>query len=109
MMPIPALAWLCVLALAAPAAAQSRSSSSSASSTVNPDDPRDRARRAPVIPAAQAGEIALKRVPGTILGAMIETNDGIRTWQVDVQANDGRNIRMWLNASNGDFLKMVDR
>jgi uncharacterized membrane protein YkoI len=98
-----------VTLLAAPAQAQSSSSSSSSSRTVNPNDPRDIARRAPVMPVAQASEIALKRVRGTVLGAMIETNDGIRTWQIDIQANDGQRVRIWLNASTGVFLKMVDR
>jgi uncharacterized membrane protein YkoI len=97
-------AWLL---LAAPAAAQGASATSS--STVNPNDPRDIARRLPVIKLAQAGEIALKRVPGTVLGAMVETNDGIRTWQIDVQANDGHKVRMWLNANTGAFLRSVDR
>jgi uncharacterized membrane protein YkoI len=100
---IPAL--LALTLTTAPASAQSWSSSS----TVTPNDPRDIARRAPVISETQAGAIALKRVPGKLLGAMIETNDGIRTWQVDVQANDGHKVRMWLNASTGAFLKSVDR
>ena len=58
---------------------------------------------------AQAGAIALKRVPGTLLDAEIETNDGIRTWQIDVQAKDGHRVRIWLNANSGAFLRMVER
>ena len=85
------------------------STASSWSKSVNPDDPRDIARRLPIIPMAQAGAIALKRVPGTLLDAEIETNDGIRTWQIDIRANDGHRVRMWLNANTGAFLKMVDR
>jgi uncharacterized membrane protein YkoI len=61
------------------------------------------------MPLAQASALALKRVPGTVLGVMIETNDGIRTWQIDVQDTNGNKKRIWLNASNGAFLKMVDR
>lgn len=85
------------------------STASSWSKTVNPDDPRDIARRLPIIPVAQAGAIALKRVPGTLLDAEIETNDGIRTWQIDIQAKDGRKVSMWLNANSGAFLRMVER
>ena len=91
--------------LAAPAMAQSQSSSA----TVNLNDPRDIARRAPVMPLAEASTIATKRVPGTVLGAMVETNDGIRTWQIDIQETNGHKVRMWLNANTGAFLKMVDR
>src|SRR5690349_3018786 len=99
------LAILALLLLpAAPAAAQSASASSS--STVNPDDPRDIARRAPMLPLAEASALALKRVPGTVLGAMVETNDGIRTWQIDIAQANGHHVRMWLNASTGDFLKV---
>jgi uncharacterized membrane protein YkoI len=98
---------LVALLSAAPAAAQSWSQSSS--STVNLNDPRDIARRAPLMPLAEASAIAVKRVPGTVLGAMIETNDGIRTWQIDIQEANGHKVRMWLNANNGTFLKMVDR
>ena len=89
--------------------ANGSSTSSSWSKTVNPDDPRDIARRLPVMPLARAGAIALERVPGTLLDAEIETNDGVRTWQIDIQAMDGRRVRMWLNANTGAFLKMVDR
>lgn len=102
---IPAL--LSLLLLAAPAGAQS--SSASSSSSTNPNDPRDIARRTPVIPLPQAGAIALERVPGKLLDGEIETNDGIRTWQIDIQAKDGHRVRMWLNAHTGAFLKMVDR
>jgi uncharacterized membrane protein YkoI len=107
-LPMRTIAILALLLLpAAPAAAQSASASSS--STVNPNDPRDIARRAPLLPLAEASAIALKRVPGTVLGAMVETNDGIRTWQIDIQRDGGRRVRMWLNAGTGEFLKMVDR
>ena len=87
----------------------SSSWSTSSSTTVNPGDPRDLARRTPVMPLTRAGAIALERVPGKLLDAEVETNDGIRTWQMDIQAKDGRRIRMWLNASTGAFLRMVDR
>jgi uncharacterized membrane protein YkoI len=85
------------------------SASTASAKSINRDDPRDIARRLPVMPLAQASAIALQRVPGRLLDAEIETNDGIRTWQIDVQANDGHMVRMWLNASTGAFLKMVDR
>jgi uncharacterized membrane protein YkoI len=100
---------LSIILLAAPAAAQSSSSSSSTATTINPDDPRDVARRLPVMPLTRAGAIALERFPGKLLDAEIETNDGIRTWQIDIQAKDGHRVRMWLNANTGEFLKMADR
>ena len=115
-----AFVCLSVLLLTVPAHADSSSANSSrttngdsvstsSAKTVNPDDPRDIARRLPVMPVAQASAIALKRVPGKLLHTEIETNDGIRTWQIDIQANDGHRVRMWLNANTGAFLKMVDR
>lgn len=85
------------------------SASTSSAKSINRDDPRDIARRLAVIPVAQANAIALKRVPGKLLHAEIETNDGSRTWQIDIQAKDGHRVRMWLNANTGAFLKMVDR
>jgi uncharacterized membrane protein YkoI len=111
---------LCVLLPAAPANAadsmtnssrttDGKSASASSAKSINRDDPRDIARRLPVMPAAQANAIALQRVPGKLLHAEIETNDGIRTWQIDIQARDGHTVRMWLNANTGAFLKMVDR
>jgi uncharacterized membrane protein YkoI len=103
-LPLPA-----VPAHAAGSSSSSDTNGNSRSKTVNPDDPRDIARRLPVMPLAQASTIALKRVPGTVLEAEIETNDGIRTWQIDIQARDGHRVRMWLNANSGAFLKMVDR
>jgi uncharacterized membrane protein YkoI len=87
----------------------SSSWSTASSSTVNPRDPRDIVRRLPVVPLADASAIALGRVSGTLLAAEIETNDGIRTWQIDIQANDGHRVRMWLNANTGAFLRMADR
>ncbi len=112
-----AFACLFVLLLAAPTQAADSMANSSrttdgnseSTSSTKTGDPRDIVRRLPVMPVAQAGAIALKRVPGQLLHAEIETNDGIRTWQIDVQASDGHRVRLWLNANTGAFLKMVDR
>jgi len=90
-------------------AGQSVSHSANGTVTRKLDDPRDIARRLPLIPAARASEIALGRVPGTVLEMEIETNDGIRTWQVDIQPETGRPVRIWLNANTGGFLRMVNR
>ncbi|HKU64226.1 MAG TPA: PepSY domain-containing protein [Rhizomicrobium sp.] len=73
------------------------------------NDWRDVLRRLPVIPVAQAADIAQQRVPGTLLHAEIETNDGIRTWQLDIQPRTGHSVRLWLNANTGAFLRMVER
>src|SRR5690242_9339551 len=94
----PILVLLLLLTAPAMMPARAQSASASSSSTVNPDDPRDIARRAPVLPLAEASTLALKRVPGTVLGAMVETNDGIRTWQIDIAQANGHRVRMWLNA-----------
>ena len=102
---------LCLMgALAAPALADvSASQSATTNSTVRLDDRRDIARRAPVMPKADAEAIAVKRVPGQVLASAIETNDGIRTWQIDILAPEGRKVRLWLNAANGTVLKTVER
>lgn len=96
--------------LATPALADvTTSSSATANGTVHLDDRRDIARRAPVLPVAQASAIALKRVPGKVLATEIETNDGIRTWQIDILADKGGKVRLWLDAGNGDFIRMAAR
>ena len=100
-----------LLIVSAPAALAdvSQTSSSSANGAVNLHDRRDIARHAPIMPAADAVAIAVKRVPGKVLAAEIETDDGIRTWQIDILADKGGKVRLWLNAANGDFLKMAAR
>lgn len=97
-------------ALATPALADATvSQAASANNTVNLYDRRDIAKRAPTMPLADATAIAVRRVPGTVLAAAIETNDGLRTWQIDILATGGKRVRLWLNASNGDVLKTVER
>jgi uncharacterized membrane protein YkoI len=85
------------------------SSSASANDSAYLHDRRDIARRAPVMPVADAVAIALKRVPGTMLATAMETNDGIRTWQIDILAAKGTKVRLWLNAGNGDVLRTLER
>lgn len=99
-----------LMALATPALADSSASqSASSNNSVNLYDRRDIARRAPVMPEADAVAIAVKRLPGKVLTAAIETNDGIRTWQIDILPISGGQVRLWLNASNGDVLRKVER
>jgi uncharacterized membrane protein YkoI len=94
----------------APALADiSASQSTSSNGTVNLYDRRDIARRAPVMPLADAAAIAVRHVPGTVLASAIETNDGIRTWQIDVLAKNGGTVRLWLNAANGAVLRTAAR
>jgi uncharacterized membrane protein YkoI len=87
----------------------SASNSASSNDTVYLYDRRDIARRAPVMPVTNAMAIAVKRVPGTVLTTAIETNDGIRTWQIDILAEKGKTVRLWLNASTGEFLRTAER
>lgn len=97
-------------ALVVPALADnSASQSASSNSKVYLYDRRDIARRAPVMPLADAAAIAVKRVPGTVLVTAIETNDSIRTWQIDVLTTKGGTVRLWLNATNGDVLRIAER
>jgi uncharacterized membrane protein YkoI len=104
------IALFLLAASAAPVLADiSASTSSSSNGTVSLQDRRDIARRVPIMPVAEAQAIALRRVPGKVLAMEIETNDGIRTWQIDIRADTGRTVRLWLNAGNGDFLRMAER
>jgi uncharacterized membrane protein YkoI len=103
-----ALILFVALSPATPALAD-ESASRSVNSTVNLHDRRDALRHLPIIPVAQASEIARGRAPGAVIDAEIETNDGIRTWQVDIQTVAGRKVRLWLNANTGAFLRMVER
>lgn len=101
---------LLLAALVAPALADvAASQSGTANGTVHRDDRRDLARRTPVMPVAQAQAIAVRRVPGTVLAAVIETNDGIRTWQIDIRTAQGGTTRLWLNAGTGEILRVAAR
>ena len=101
--------WLSLLmmgALITPVLADASASiSASSNSKTYLYDKRDIARRAPILPQAAAVAIAVKRVPGTVLAAAIETNDGIRTWQIDILADKGGKMRLWLKAADGEILK----
>jgi uncharacterized membrane protein YkoI len=104
------IALVFVTSLVTPVLADSSASqSASTNGSVNLNDRRDIARRAPVMAVDDAKAIAVKRVPGTVLAAAIETNDGIRTWQIDILPVHGRQVRLWLNAGNGEVLKQVER
>ena len=96
---------LTILGISAPAVAD-KSISHSANGTVTQRlDARDLAKALPIIPRADALDIAQKRVPGTVVNAEIETNDGIRTWQVDIRPPARGLVRLWLNANTGAFLR----
>ena len=102
----PLISLVMMGALITPVFADSSASvSASSNSKAYLYDKRDIARRTPIIPEAAAVAIAVKRVPGTVLAAAVETNDGIRTWQVDIKGELGRMTRLWLNASSGEVLK----
>jgi uncharacterized membrane protein YkoI len=102
---LPALFLLLALCPAAAWADASSSASTSSNGSAYLYDRRDVARRAPVMPVADAVAIAVSHVPGTVLATAIETNDGIRTWQIDILAAKGGKVRLWLNAGNGDILR----
>jgi len=105
-----AIAFFQLALLATPALADtSATTSTSANGTVRLDDRRDIARRAPVIPRAQAVAVAVRRVPGKVMDAALETNDGIRTWQIDILAGNARRVRLWLDAANGEILRTAER
>jgi uncharacterized membrane protein YkoI len=54
-------------------------------------------------------EIAMKRAPGTVLDAELETEDGVLTYKIDVLTDTGRKMRVRLNARNGDIIQVKDR
>ena len=119
---IPAFLLLGVLAL--PAAGASSSSNSSSSSSSNndrnesrsrnsshsdQDDARDALRRGKVMPLTAILEIAFRRVPGTVLEAELETEDGVLTYKIDILSDAGRKTRIRLNARNGDIIEVRNR
>ena len=115
------------LALAVPAAqaADSASTSSSQSSSRNgenrnassqnssssndQDDARDALRRKQVMPLTAILEIAFKREKGTVLEVELETEDGVLTYKIELLSEAGRKVLMWINARNGDILKVRNR
>lgn len=114
------------LLLAAPALADNSSSSSSSSSSSNngrsrsseshssyshsdQDDARDALRRGKVMPLTAILEIAFRRVPGTVLEAELETEDGRLTYKIDILSDSGRKTRIRLNARNGDIITVDNR
>ena len=112
--------FLLLGALALPAQAASSSSSSSSSSTNNrteshssshsdQDDARDALKRGKVMPLTAILDIALRRISGTVLEAELETEDGVLTYKIDVLTDQGRKMRVRLNARSGEIIQVKER
>ena len=110
-------------ALATAAVAQSSDSSSSASSSSSrnndsrndsrhnnvhhdQDDARDALRRGQVMPLTAILEIAFKRERGTVLEVELDTEDRVLTYRIELLAESGRKVEMWINARTGSVLKV---
>jgi uncharacterized membrane protein YkoI len=73
------------------------------------DDARDALRRKQVMPLTAILEIAFRREKGTVLEVELETEDGILTYKIELLSEAGRKVAMWINARNGDILKVRNR
>ena len=54
-------------------------------------------------------EIVFRRVPGTVLEAELETEDGVLTYKIDLLSDAGRKMRVRLNARSGEILTVDNR
>jgi uncharacterized membrane protein YkoI len=95
--------------LAAPALADTEASSSaSTNSMTSSASATMTVPRPPMMPAADAVAIAVKQVPGTVLGVERETDNGIRLWQVDISTGAGV-TRLYLDGHTGEVLSVKQR
>lgn len=88
---------------------KSSESHSSSSTHFDQDDARDALRQGKVMPLAAILEIVGRRVPGTVLDAELETEDGVLTYKIDVLSEAGRKTRVRLNARSGAVIAVQDR
>jgi uncharacterized membrane protein YkoI len=54
-------------------------------------------------------EIVFRRVPGTVLEAELETEDGVLTYKIDLLSDAGHKTRVRLNARSGEILTVDNR
>lgn len=56
--------------------------------------------------AAQAAEVALAQVPGTVVDTWPGTEGGRDVWYVDVRTRDGVVLEVYVDASTGEVLEV---
>ena len=54
----------------------------------------------------QATSIAMEQVPGTVLGAEVESEDGTTVWEVEIRDADGVIFEVELDANSGEVLEV---
>ncbi len=57
-----------------------------------------------LISESQAIQIALRTVPGKVLSAQLNKDDGRKTYRIKILSNDGRVRTVTVNAENGQVL-----
>ncbi len=56
------------------------------------------------LPIQQASELALNIVPGTIIEAELEREDGVLIWEVEVVNGENQTVELMLDAMSGELL-----
>lgn len=54
----------------------------------------------------QATAIAMEQVPGMILGAEVESEDGATVWEIEIRDADGVVYEVELDANSGEVLEV---
>ena len=54
----------------------------------------------------QATTIAMEQVPGTVIGAEVESEDGAAVWEIEIRDADGVIYEIELDANNGEVLEV---
>lgn len=71
-------------------------------------DEDDRIPATTQISSAQAQQIALEQVPGSIIGVELDADDGVVFWEIEVRSTDGLLYDIEIDANSGRVLE-VDR
>lgn len=73
------------------------------------DDADDRARLSrATVPLAQAIEIALREVPGTLDDVELDDEDGRDVWEVKIDTPDNDDVKVYVSITDGAIVK-IDR
>ena len=54
----------------------------------------------------QAMQIALQQVPGQVVQAELEVDDGMVIYEIDIRTNDGHKYEVKIDANSGNVIKV---
>lgn len=56
----------------------------------------------------QATTIAMEQVPGTVIGAEVEAEDGATVWEIEIRDAQGAVFEVELDANSGEVLEVEE-